>query len=61
MHLNRELTQARHELAQAHQIFDEINRHPIAGPIVKIRGRILEWLSRFGQKKSVLPHPSSND
>jgi hypothetical protein len=41
-HLQRELLQARSELAEAHAIFDEIHRHPIAGPVVRLRQRMLD-------------------
>ena len=40
--LQRELRQARSELAEAHAIFDEIHRHPIAGPVVRLRQRMIE-------------------
>ncbi len=46
-HLQRELQQAHSELAQAHAIFDEIHRHPIAGPVVRLRQRVLEHWQAF--------------
>ena len=42
--LNRELDQARSELGQAHQIFEQIHNHPIAGPIVRARQKMLDFL-----------------
>lgn len=33
------------ELGQAHAIFEEIEKHPIAGPIVRMRQRLLNWWS----------------
>ena len=46
-HLQRELQQVSSELAQAHAIFDEIHRHPIAGPIVRLRERMLHHWQAF--------------
>jgi hypothetical protein len=43
-HLHRELKQAKSELAEAHRIFSQIHRHPIAGPIVRIRQTVLDWI-----------------
>lgn len=43
-HLQRELQQARSELGEAHAIFEEIHRHPIAGPVVRLRQRMLEQM-----------------
>ncbi len=34
----------RDELDQAHAIFDSIHQHPIAGPIVRTRKRVMDWL-----------------
>ncbi len=50
-HLNRVQSQLRHELGQAHQIFEQIQSHPIAGPIVQIRQRVLDWLAGFRAQK----------
>lgn len=45
-YLQAELRQARSELAEAHAIFDEIQKHPIAGPIVRLRQRLIDhWRS----------------
>ena len=46
-HLNSQLKQLRNELAEAHQIFDEINGHPIAGPIVKVRQKLLQLVQKL--------------
>ena len=34
------------ELAEAHSIFEQIQQHPIAGPIVRIRERFIEFMNR---------------
>lgn len=46
--LDRRIEQLQFELGHAHQIFKQIHRHPIAGPIVRIRERLLKW---FGQTR----------
>lgn len=33
------------ELAEAHSIFEQINQHPIAGPIVRIRERFIKFMN----------------
>ena len=43
-HLDDRIAELESELKQAHQIFDEIHDHPIAGPIVRIRERLLTTL-----------------
>jgi hypothetical protein len=45
-HLHRELRQVQTELNQAHAIFDQIQQHPVAGPIVRLRQKFLDWFSR---------------
>ena len=47
LHLQRQLKQIETELGQAHQIFDEINNHPVAGRIVKIRQRLLTLFKKY--------------
>ncbi|MCH2178177.1 MAG: hypothetical protein MK106_05165 [Mariniblastus sp.] len=54
-HLNRQIEQLQSELGQAHNIFDQIQKHPIAGPVVRTREKIIGWLSDMKQ-----PHPSSS-
>lgn len=44
-HLNKRIDELKSELGQAHQIFEQIHRHPIAGPIVRIRERLLGLLN----------------
>lgn len=51
-HLRSEIRQLQSELDQAHQIFESIDQHPIAGPIVRLRQRFLDWMSSFNKKKS---------
>lgn len=50
-HLQMQIAQLESELTQAHQIFDEINNHPIAGPIVKIRQRLVTLTNKIRQSK----------
>ncbi len=54
-HLNFRIQELEAELKQAHQIFDEIHEHPIAGPIVRIRERVLAALQNIRPKA----HPDS--
>ena len=46
-HLQSQLNQIQSELKQAHQIFDEINSHPIAGPIVKLRQKWFDLMRKL--------------
>ena len=48
--LNREIVQLQSELGQAHQIFESINKHPIAGPIVRIRKKMLDLMASIQQR-----------
>jgi hypothetical protein len=45
-HLHRIEYGLRAELAEAHSIFEQIQQHPIAGPIVRIRERFIQFMSR---------------
>jgi hypothetical protein len=45
-HLHRIEDGLRAELAEAHSIFEQIQQHPIAGPIVRIRERFIQFMSR---------------
>ncbi len=45
-HLNRVLSQKQAELDLAHSIFAQIHKHPVAGPIVRMRQRFLDWFNR---------------
>lgn len=49
-HLNHRIQELEAELKQAHQIFEEIHEHPIAGPIVRIRARLLATLQNIRPK-----------
>lgn len=46
-HLHREIAQLKSELGTAHEIFDEIHRHPVAGPIVRARQKIIDLFKRI--------------
>jgi hypothetical protein len=50
-HLNREIDQLQAELNQAHQIFETISSHPIAGPVVRIRQKMLDLMARIRAHK----------
>ncbi len=58
-HLQLQLDQVRAELGQAHQIFDEINNHPIAGPVVRIRRKLFELFEKL-KNKSAQPRPNQS-
>ena len=45
-HLHRIQDGLRAELAEAHSIFEQIHQHPIAGPIVRIRERVIQFMKR---------------
>ncbi len=45
-HVQRELAQVQSELDLAHSIFEQIQQHPIAGPIVRLRQKFLDWFAR---------------
>lgn len=53
-HLQRELNQIRSELDQAHQIFEQIEKHPIAGPVVRIRQKMLDLMAAMRKRKNEL-------
>lgn len=47
------IIQLEKELGQAHGIFDEIHQHPIAGPVVRMRQKWIDfWSQRRGRKSS---------
>lgn len=52
-HLEQVIAGLRGELGQAHEIFDQIQRHPIAGPVVRLRQRFLDFMAR------IRPRPGS--
>ena len=53
-YLHRELAQIQSELDQAHQIFEQIEKHPIAGPIVRIRQKMLDLMAAIRKRKNKL-------
>lgn len=46
-HLHREIRQLQSELGQAHEIFEQIQKHPIAGPVVRARQKLLDMFSQL--------------
>jgi len=66
-YLNTQIQQLQSELDQAHQIFETINSHPVAGPIVRIRQRMIDLMAKMQRRKqsaekqdSVAPVPFKN-
>jgi len=45
--LRTELDETRAILSEAHEVFEQIEKHPIAGPIVRIRKQLSDWMSAF--------------
>ena len=54
-HLQAELRQARSELAEAHAIFEEIQKHPIAGPVVRLRQKLIDHWRNWKKEGEVVP------
>lgn len=52
--LNVQIKQLQSELDQAHQIFETINNHPVAGPIVRIRQRVIDFMAKIQYRKQSL-------
>jgi hypothetical protein len=52
--LQAEIEQLRGELGQAHRIFDQVHRHPIAGPIVRLRQKLIDRLAQLTNRKAEL-------
>ena len=52
--LNAQIKQLQSELDQAHQIFETINNHPVAGPIVRIRQRVIDFMAKIQRRKQSL-------
>jgi hypothetical protein len=48
------------ELTEAHKIFDQINTHPLAGPVIRFRERILKVLSAGSRTEVLLDDSKSN-
>ena len=57
LHLQNEMAQLQSELDQAHQIFETIEKHPIAGPVVRIRQKMLDLMSSIRNRKNKLESP----
>ena len=53
-HLHSEQSQLRAELNEAHQIFEQIEKHPIAGPIVRVRQKMIGLMEKMGKRKNKL-------
>ncbi len=51
-HLHRQIKQLKSELQEAHEIFDQIQQHPIAGPVVRARQKLIDWFTAFKSKKN---------
>ncbi|MFK7768523.1 MAG: hypothetical protein AB8B55_14975 [Mariniblastus sp.] len=58
VHLQKEMAQLQSELDQAHQIFETIEKHPIAGPVVRIRQKMLDLMSAIRIRKNKLESPN---
>lgn len=52
-HQDKRISDLEAELTEAHKIFDQINTHPLAGPVIRLRERILKVLSA-GKRNEVL-------
>jgi len=48
------------ELSEAHDIFDQINTHPLAGPVIRLRERILKILAAGAQTEVLLDDSKPN-
>ena len=48
------------ELTEAHSIFDQINTHPLAGPVIRLRERILKVLSAGSRNEVLLDDSEPN-
>jgi hypothetical protein len=51
-HLKRETTRLESELGQAHDIFEQIHNHPIAGPIVRLREKFMQFFQRSAKQNA---------
>jgi hypothetical protein len=57
-HLQRQIAQLQAELSEAHEIFRQIHEHPIAGPLVRVRQKLLQTMRQWTGKSSA-PAPAS--
>ena len=60
-HVQQQLAQAKAELSDAHQIFEQIQQHPIAGPIVRLRQVIRDKWSAFKKSPETEITPTKSD
>lgn len=44
--LNRVIDGLRDELGQARAVFDSIHQHPVAGPVVRTRQKVIDWFAK---------------
>ncbi len=58
-HLQSQISQLQLELGEAHEIFEQIHRHPVAGPIVRGRQRLLDWWSSWQRHRAAANSPGS--
>lgn len=62
-HINHQaerISQLESELTDAHNIFDQINTHPLAGPVIRLRERILKVLSAGSRNEVLLDDSNPN-
>lgn len=52
--LQATIEQLRGELGQAHEIFDQIHNHPIAGPVVRLRQKLIDAIGQLSSRKAKL-------
>jgi len=52
-HLKTELEETRAILDEAHEVFEQIEQHPIAGPVVRMRKRLMDWMLAFRKQNHV--------
>ena len=50
-HLHRTIDGLKAELGQAHEIFEQIHEHPIAGRVVRARQKIVDFMARIKSSK----------
>lgn len=60
LELQAELAQAKRQIAhlqshldQAHAVFDQIKNHPVAGPIVRTREKLLKWFETRKRRRQI--------
>lgn len=57
-HLQQQLQQSKAELSEAHRIFEEIHRHPIAGPVVRLRQLVLDKIKAWRDRNALDSRPA---